>query len=519
MDAQETYVGMRGRSLENEKKICGVMKFMNDEQLELSKLLQATTDEMVLRCKTRLLAFLDDDILRRVFRLGAMNGDKRSGTGIAPFEITIAQVCRRWRHLALSSPTLWTNIYVGRPSKGTRSRIQAYIERSGTEKLNITIMPGGSKRLPTREFQLLCGHVDRWQSFKLTLITRPSSDVQRFFEPLANVSARELQHFEIRVSPELCTQSCAPLFLKAQLFGAGAPQLHTMLLGGAGCILPEPHMFMRLTTLMLAPPHHVMWLTYKDLRAVLNATVSLRRLIINGSVVVPVATRRRVLLNRLETLELSSDHSDLLFSLLEMPVLKALDLDGRSLTQSRMERVMDAFWKPHGALRFPSLTSLTLRSFECMLVLGRPDAMPALEELAIIADARTGIRDDILLTLTEKNRNDDQVLWPRLQKLKLGGRFKLSLLWDVCQERAGLGHRLTELSIPRSCIEEELCEWFERYFVLQYHEDTCWSIAPDLPEIAIEEDDPSSIEPTVEDNRNYYSSDSDSPISSDSSEE
>ncbi|OBZ72024.1 hypothetical protein A0H81_07371 [Grifola frondosa] len=107
--------------------------------------------------------------------------DEERGSALN-FEVLISHVCRRWRAVALETPSLWTQLNFSRQLPYLRSR--AYIQRS--RKLPLTILmdfidkgaclildsdhkagPPLAAAAITAAIELLRPHVARWRDFKL----------------------------------------------------------------------------------------------------------------------------------------------------------------------------------------------------------------------------------------------------------------------------------------------------------------------------------------------------------------
>ncbi|KAJ7511686.1 hypothetical protein B0H11DRAFT_1952612 [Mycena galericulata] len=78
----------------------------------------------------------------------------------------LSQVCGRWRAIALSQPSLWSNIAIenGRRSTYTRDALHAQLERSGPCLLTISLP---SKTSDVEALSLLVEHSSRWRTLKL----------------------------------------------------------------------------------------------------------------------------------------------------------------------------------------------------------------------------------------------------------------------------------------------------------------------------------------------------------------
>lgn len=78
-------------------------------------------------------------------------------------EVVLTHVCKRWRRLAISLPSLWSCIHIGTRYLGIESasvrRSNTYIRRSGLQPLSVTISCFGSHRhTQTRDAQAMFRH-------------------------------------------------------------------------------------------------------------------------------------------------------------------------------------------------------------------------------------------------------------------------------------------------------------------------------------------------------------------------
>ncbi|KAH7334437.1 hypothetical protein B0J17DRAFT_673318 [Rhizoctonia solani] len=87
----------------------------------------------------RVINELPPEVLSRIFVLGEgmQRGSRAIGLPYVGFQDLIAQVCRRWREVAISTPEFWTYIFISRPPPHLRA--ERYISRSGTLPLHIDL--------------------------------------------------------------------------------------------------------------------------------------------------------------------------------------------------------------------------------------------------------------------------------------------------------------------------------------------------------------------------------------------
>ncbi|KAJ3573664.1 hypothetical protein NP233_g2287 [Leucocoprinus birnbaumii] len=115
----------------------------------------------------------------------------------APPQLHICQVCRQWKDLVLSSPSLWTNLYL---SPRCTFGIQQYLERSMQSFIKISIAFPDS--LPTSKFiqqleTLLPPHLERIRELSIHLCDCHTVDVFSTIGIFSHTTMPHLAVFEI----------------------------------------------------------------------------------------------------------------------------------------------------------------------------------------------------------------------------------------------------------------------------------------------------------------------------------
>ncbi|CAE6447691.1 unnamed protein product [Rhizoctonia solani] len=79
------------------------------------------------------------EVLSRIFVLGegVQRGPRAIGLPYVGFQDLVVQVCRHWKEVAISTPELWTYIFISRPPPHLHA--QLYVSRSGTLPLHIDL--------------------------------------------------------------------------------------------------------------------------------------------------------------------------------------------------------------------------------------------------------------------------------------------------------------------------------------------------------------------------------------------
>ncbi|TFY63753.1 hypothetical protein EVJ58_g3062 [Rhodofomes roseus] len=121
------------------------------------------------------LANIPLDVVREVFTHGIIYGmtvdDKEDR---AELRTNISMVCRQWREIALTTPLLWSLVYISLARPPSHESLELALARSGTQNLDITIRSEGcdadeESGLATKAMKLLTPHIRRWKLIHITL--------------------------------------------------------------------------------------------------------------------------------------------------------------------------------------------------------------------------------------------------------------------------------------------------------------------------------------------------------------
>ena len=171
---------------------------------------------------------------------------ERQSMGTSKDLITLTHVCREWRELFMSYPSLWTRLNFDHVEK-----TRAYIERSGTMPLELTVCKGSDKSYSEAAFLLAVPHVKRFKS--ITVGRTPD-----FFRNLTDhlpSSAPFLKDLQIDF---VCDP--APV-LDDTLFNGGLSSLRTLKLGGVVTNLPWRNLWNLTTFELWCPPGNKVTIT------------------------------------------------------------------------------------------------------------------------------------------------------------------------------------------------------------------------------------------------------------------
>lgn len=155
------------------------------------------------------IGFLPNEILAYIFAVGSLYsaGSKPSLVG-KQFQELASHVCHHWRAVTLSSPLLWTSLYI--QERTSTERIYAWLERSRKSILYIDLfIDGGPTQRPEANdddlpievrivtiMDTLCHHHERWGTLIVT--TRYISHLQLITNHFRNCeNPRSLENLEL----------------------------------------------------------------------------------------------------------------------------------------------------------------------------------------------------------------------------------------------------------------------------------------------------------------------------------
>ncbi|KAL4064984.1 hypothetical protein V8B97DRAFT_1984668 [Scleroderma yunnanense] len=149
-----------------------------------------------------------------------------------PIEVQLSHVCRRWRQVSLSTPSLWNTVRV--PILHKESSIRAYFERCNQCPLSVQLGPQMSdRRIMDVISSVLIPRIGQFR--ELILDTEDRQELYAVLGLLANVSAPSLQRLKIASNDPTRGQGSYPPF---EIFKNGAPLLADVRLSAIPIILP-----------------------------------------------------------------------------------------------------------------------------------------------------------------------------------------------------------------------------------------------------------------------------------------
>jgi len=321
----------------------------------------------------------------------------------SPVQSILAEVCRRWRDIALGLPLLWASLYISRPREAYRRMAKAgldeplrwvdeYIRRSRACPLDITV---DCTRITARiVIPQISAHSHRWRS--LTLLVSHVGTLPSILPLLKNAFAPNLRSLEIAAyiyREGIISSEPIPSFLAGGTPRLSSIRLRRVYLGWNSFPLTG------LTTLELR--FTTWWPKLHSMQHLFNASPALTRLVIHDDIAAlvrsispPLPIRKNsVSIRRLKELDIRMYHpttaqhaersNDLtqLLMLLDTPMLESLAL--RELYASDWAEITTHF---HSCLEdYPALQTLSLSDMES-LTLTSPsasEAFPVLTHLAL----------------------------------------------------------------------------------------------------------------------------------------
>ncbi|TFK44910.1 hypothetical protein BDQ12DRAFT_708726 [Crucibulum laeve] len=204
-----------------------------------------------------------------------------------PFEIILSHVCRNWRGVVTSMPSMWTTMEFY--SLQSRERVSSYLQRAGALPLDIRLdlysldkdLRQGTATLPTLDsiIDLILPHIQRCRS--LLLLTYYEASIYHILSHLAGVDAPVLERLRVNfcVSAVLSWSDLSMSDLGSiTLFSGRAPRL-TFLETEMPSIMPP---LTYLTTLHLHGLHQNSPITYEYMLELATNASALQNLSIRG---------------------------------------------------------------------------------------------------------------------------------------------------------------------------------------------------------------------------------------------
>ncbi|KZT07058.1 uncharacterized protein LAESUDRAFT_130486 [Laetiporus sulphureus 93-53] len=393
-------------------------------EASLARIKEKTTELLLLIPP---IASLPEEILALIFQAGSL-AEHKSGL---PFPMLIASVSRTWRKIALSTSTLWTNVYT--PLYRPRHWLPIALERSATQPLDITL-DFRTGLAPSSEAVVACmaavsAHMYRWRRF--TLITHHRNVVLLIGELLASAQSLSLQHLRLSLTgsgPAGNQEVSIP-----RLFAGGAPELHSVRLDSV--VLPW-----RSPPLVGLTMLDIRWLWFRKLmysqfQDLLAASPNLTTLTLRGKHIDlrPGGSYTPIYLPNLRYLEVSGDKVCLLCALLVPPALETLTL--ANVDEGEFREFMS--WLPYSGARYSALKSLVLLNVAtCPLSREFIAAFSTITQLTIINSGAERFLELLRSKQTFDPRMPVTLNWPGLKNVTMLDDTSYDKVYGMVAERA-----------------------------------------------------------------------------------
>jgi hypothetical protein len=378
---------------------------------------------------------------------------------VLPSIVLASHVNRRFRHIAINTPSLWTNVHFHLSSIMDIHLMDTYLERSKTTPLEICIVGAGSLGDVYNVIGRLLPHSGRWRS--LSVQSQPLACMREIILALQHLFVPRLESIHMTVLGLLPANN-----QDVRIFQGGAPNLGIVKLANVGLLNCCPPLSALETLDIQMSYFQLTSLNHNQFRDISVAAPSLTYLRLSSGVFVPTTRieMEPIDLPSLRTLVIilnpfPAEGNGLIdvFKALHMPVLQTLEIDHATSTEATC---FMRFLQVEGHLRYPSLRSLSLRDADCAgcFTLDFMNALPRITSLSLVRSA-----EDFVLKLLM-----DGEAWPQLTALKLA-MVDYDLLREFISSR---GCRIDSLALGvegSSDIPPDFHDWLKkhiRYFVM-----------------------------------------------------
>ena len=416
---------------------------------------------------------IPSEILATIFKeLGASDGylryETRTPRSKLPSIMLASHVNRRFRHVAVGTPSLWTGVHIHLSSDMDIYLMEAYLERSQSCGLDIHVVnythtPEGIYQV----FGRLVSHCGRWKT--LSVESESSFCMRRIISGLQSLCVPQLESIQIALSGSIPDGTpISSTDSDVHIFRGGAPALASIELRNVSllCCFPPLNALRTLDNQTFSRHTHL--LSYDQFHHISMTTPFLTKLRLSnllfspdiGNELVPIdllSLRTLTLVMQMDPSK--EDGSPLIdvFKALRIPCLQTLEI--KSATTAQTSSVLK-FLQAEARLRYPALQSLALRDINCSncITLDLIHALPNITSLSLIHAAE----DIVLKILTEKEVFVSQ-MWPQLRTLEVAV-VDLDLLREFISARES---RIDSLTLARARgspeIPPDCYEWLKAH--------------------------------------------------------
>ncbi|KDR82054.1 hypothetical protein GALMADRAFT_264329 [Galerina marginata CBS 339.88] len=183
-------------------------------------------------------------------------------------QVVLSHVCRRWRSISLSYPSLWTSFSHHGCQSSLRSlaRLDAYLERSTSRALELWFdFVGDHSENHFILLEKVLPHIKRWK--RVTILSGKDNPTFSFLHSICAVAAPNLEHFVLRfhILDSRRDSDLSVDCLEPTIFTNGAPKLQSLTLDCSSLVSLPPLSAittLRLEAVNLKPVYPFSWLTF-----------------------------------------------------------------------------------------------------------------------------------------------------------------------------------------------------------------------------------------------------------------
>lgn len=256
----------------------GNIRLVRDVQLGA----RARTCRRVINPRTS-VSSLPNEVLSAVFEAALVSS--QSNRSWPHIELLVTRVARRWRDVALSTPQLWTYVYIPWGAKG-RAKAEVYLSRSGALPLDLFLdidENNDSSHAISHLANVINCHAARWRSLRIDSVTVGEAGEwvcgAYALLTLLPSSVPLLEHIQLTI--EEVYQREFRGHYPLDIYRAGAPSLTRIRIRGFGmhlCLPPSA----TVTRLELHEARDAIRFSSAKLASMLAGLSALKFLVING---------------------------------------------------------------------------------------------------------------------------------------------------------------------------------------------------------------------------------------------
>jgi hypothetical protein len=419
------------------------------------------------------ISLLPSELIAEIFNTG------RHTSSIRPsFPLVVSHVTRKWREIAIQSPSLWTDIRIGGRSE-TQALLDLYLQRSQDQPLDVEIHHFHRSALRRDEirklyddiFGILAHHAGRWRHLRIIVDSElPEEDhLLWIFTQLHDLYAPRLQSFYLE------SNGIASAPKRCDIFTHGAPLLSSIVLRGDALPFGLPPLS-SVTKLELGPCTDQY--RHYELNKILTGLPTLSELVLRhhlhfqaGHAHLPLPIE----LPSLISLDIQFTHDNRLefglqrtLDVIEAPNLESFTLD--IAYSSELSKYISGPTDKSMSDRFPRLSTfgLHLDKIPDEMFPRLCDAFPDVTQIITTRDDTSGL-------LSFLDGTERQILWPKLDSLTIIMQQSYKSIFDklcsVISSRVERGHPIRHLKMPwsfTSNVPIGRIRWLQKHVELEH---------------------------------------------------